>query len=104
MSGSVNAPDACLLVDPPLQLHDLVLHALVELLEVLDGASLDLQLLELAPSSHPADAALQVDDGLQAALVPAAGQPAADALLNDHHLVRPQQLQVDKRDENSGRR
>lgn len=66
---------------------------------MLHGASLDLQLLQLAPGSHPADAALQVDDGLQATLVPAAGQPAADALLNDHHLVCSQQLQADKRDE-----
>lgn len=104
VSGSFNVPVPYLLVDLSLQLHDLVLHAFVELLEVLHGASFDLQLLQLAPSPHPTDAALQVDDGLQAALVPAAGQPAADALLNDHHLVRPQQLQVERRDKTNERR
>lgn len=92
---------ADLLVDFPLQLHDLVLHAFVELLEVLHRASFDLQLLQLAPGPHPADAALQVDDGDEAALVPAASQPAPNVLLNDHHFVLPQQLQKDKKKTNS---
>lgn len=81
-----------LIINSSLQLHDLVLHSSVELLEVLHRAGFDLQLLQLAPGLHPADAALQVHDGLEGALVPAAGQPAADVLLNDHHLMLPQQL------------
>lgn len=81
-----------LLVDLPLQLHDLVLHPFVELLEVLHRAGLDLQLLQLAPGPHPADAALQVHDGAKAALVPAASQPAPGAFLNDHGLGLSQQL------------
>lgn len=85
-------PEADLIVDSSLQLHDLVLHSFVELLEVLHRASLDLQFLQLAPGPHPADAALQVHDGLEGAFVPAAGQPAPDVLLNDHHLMLPQQL------------
>lgn len=86
-----------LLVDSSLQLHDLVLHAFVELLEVLHGTSFDLQLLQLALGPHPADAALQVHDGAEAALVPAASQPTTNVFLNDDHLVLPQQLQTNMR-------
>lgn len=63
---------------------------------MLHRASLDLQLLQLTPGLHPADAALKVDNGVEAALVPAAGQPATDMFLNDNSLVLPQQLQRTK--------
>lgn len=82
-----------LIIDSSLQLHDLVLHSFVELLEVLHRAGFDLQLLQLAPGPHPADATLQVHDGLEGALEPAASQPAPHVLLKDQHLVLPQQLQ-----------
>lgn len=86
-----------LVVDSSLQLHDLVLHSFVEFFEVLHRAGFDLQLLQLAPGPHPADATLQVHDGLEGALVPAASQPATNVLLKDQHLVLAQQLERRRR-------
>lgn len=81
-----------LIVYPALQLHDLVLHADVELLEVFDGARLDLELFEFSLGSHSPDAALQVNDGFERALEPLPSQPATHHLLNNDGLVLTQQL------------
>lgn len=55
-----------LLINFALQLHDLVLHANVELLIALHRAGLDLKFLQLALGHHPSEAALEVDDGVDA--------------------------------------
>lgn len=85
-----------LFVYPALQLHDLVLHADVEFLEVFDRACLDLEFLEFPLGSHAADAALQVHDGSERSLVPLPCQPAADHLLNDDGLMLTQKLDKHK--------
>lgn len=81
-----------LVVHLPLQLDDLVLHAHVELLEVLGGARLDLQLLEAPFGKHPAVGALD-DDGGGAGLAEAPPHhPAAHVLLDDGGFVVHQEL------------
>lgn len=82
-----------LFVNFALQLHDLVLHANVELLIALHGAGLDLELLQLALGHHPPEAALKVDDGVRTPLVVGASQPAPDPLLNDDCFVLTEYLQ-----------
>lgn len=81
-----------LFVYPALQLHDLVLHADVEFLEVFDRARLDLEFFEFPLGSHATDAALQVHDGSERSLEPLPRQPAAHHLLNDDGLVLTQKL------------
>lgn len=82
-----------LVVHLPLQLDDLVLHARVELLQVLGRASFDLQLLQLS-LGQPASVRTLDDDGggaRSSELLPL--QPAAHALLDDHGLVVHEELQ-----------
>lgn len=83
---------AYLVVHLPLQLDDLVLHAGVELLQVLCRASFDLQLLQLPLGSRASERTLDGDGGVARPpeLLPL--QPAADALLDDHGLVVQQEL------------
>lgn len=81
-----------LFVYPALQLHDLVLHADVEFLEVFHRTRFDLEFLEFSLGSHAADAALQVNDGCERPLVPLPRQPASDHLLNDDGLMVTQKL------------
>lgn len=76
-----------LLVHLSLHLDNLVLHARVELLEMLSRAGLDLQLLQLAPSKHASVRALDGDgSGARTVEFPPL-QPAADIFLNDHGPV-----------------
>lgn len=81
-----------LVVYPALQLHDLVLHADVEFLEVFHRTRFDLEFLEFSLGSHAADAALQVNDGCERPLVPLPCQPAPDHLLYDDGLMLTQKL------------
>ena len=90
--GRQHAPH--LLVDPALQLHDLVLHAHVQLLEVLHGAGLGPQPLQLASGPQASHAALQEDHGRQVALVASPGQPAPHPALDHHRLLLVQQLRT----------
>lgn len=81
-----------LIVHLPLQLNNLVLHACVELLQVLCRTRLDFQLLQLPPGLHTPECALD-DDGSGTCpqeLLPL--QPTADPLLDDHGLVVQQEL------------
>lgn len=87
-----------LFVYPPLQLHDFVLHADVELLEVFDRSGLDLELFELALGSHTTNTALKIYNGFEGSLVPLTRQPATDHLLNDDGLVLSQKLDKPKKD------
>ena len=82
-----------LLINFALQLHDLVLHADVELLIALHGAGLDLKFLQLALGHHSSEAALKVDDGVNAPPVVGASQPATDPLLNDNCFVLTEYLE-----------
>lgn len=86
-----------LIVHLPLQLNNLVLHARVELLQVLRRTRLDLQLLQLPPGSHAPERALDDDGGgpCPQELLPL--QPAADHLLDDHGLVVQQELRRGER-------
>lgn len=81
-----------LIIHLPLQLDDLVLHAGVELLQMLGGASFDLQLLQLPFGSPASERALDDDGGgaRSPELLPL--QPAADVLLDDHGLVVQEEL------------
>ena len=88
--GGRHAPH--LLVDPALQLHDLVLHAHVELLEVLHRAGLGPQPLQLPPGPQAPHAALQKDHGRQETLVAFPGQPAPHPALDHHRLLLVKQL------------
>lgn len=81
-----------LLVYLVLQLQDLILHAHVELFEVLRGASLHFQLPEFFLGPPATHAALQQDDGGQGASVPPSDQPAPHAPLDDHGLLIEYQL------------
>ncbi len=81
-----------LFIYPALQLHDLVLHADVEFLEVFHRTRFDLEFLEFSLGSHAAGAALQVNDGCERPLVPLPRQPASDHLLNDDGLMLTQKL------------
>lgn len=82
-----------LLIHLPLQLHHLVLHADVELLEVLYLACLDAEGLELAPGLEAAPVALQHHGGGPGPAEPHAGQPAPGELLQDGGFVLHQHLQ-----------
>lgn len=85
-----------LIVHLPLQLNNLVLHARVELLQVLSRTRLDLQLLQLPLGSHAPERALDDDGGgpCPQELLPL--QPAADHLLDDHSFVVQQELRWGK--------
>lgn len=82
-----------LLINFALQLHDLVLHANVKLLIALHGAGLDLKFLQLTLGHHPSEAALKVDDGMDAPLIVGASQPATDPFLNDDCFVFTEYLE-----------
>lgn len=71
-----------LLIQFPLQLHDLVLHAEVELLKVLDRSGFNLEFLELSTGQHPAHATLQVHHSPLDATETPAGQEATHPALD----------------------
>lgn len=83
---------AYLVVHFPLQLNDLVLHARVELLQVLGRASFDLQLLQLPFGVHASEGALDGDGGVAGSSKLLPLHPAAYILLDDHRLVMQQEL------------
>lgn len=76
-----------LVIHLPLQLNDLVLHAMVELLKVFGRARLDLKLLQLPFGSHPSVSALDDDGGVSGSTVLPPLQPAQHMLLDDGGLV-----------------
>lgn len=76
-----------LLVDLPLKLDHFVLHANVELLQVLRRAGLDLQRLQLLPGLPAPVITLQDDGGTSDPSETGAGQPAAGVFLEDGGFV-----------------
>lgn len=81
-----------LIIHLNLQLDNLVLHACVELLQVLCRTRLDFQLLQLLPGLRTPERALDDDGGGTCPQKLLALQPTADPLLNDHGLVVQQEL------------
>lgn len=81
-----------LLVDLPLKLDHFVLHANVELLQVLRRAGLDLQRLQLLPGLPAPVITLQDDGGTSDPSETGAGQPAAGVFLEDGGFVLGEDL------------
>ena len=79
---------------PLLQADDLVFQTRVQLLLVLDGPGLDLELLELLAGQELPDPALDDHDLPQGLAVLLPLEPAADVRLDDDSFRVPQQFQV----------
>ena len=79
---------------PLLQADDLVFQTRVQLLLVLDGPGLDLELFELFAGQELPDPALDDHYLPQGLAVPLLLEPAADVRLDDDGFRVPQQLQV----------
>lgn len=94
-----------LFIDLPLKLDHLVLHANVELLQVLCRAGLNLQCLQLLPGLHAPVVALQDDGGTPDPAEASAGQPATGVLLEDGGFVLCKDLQnTGQKWDNQGRK
>lgn len=88
--------DTDLVIDLPLQLDNLVLHAHVEALQVLRGARLDPEGLQRLLGLEPPEAALDDNGRTPQPLEAPASHPAPHVLLDDGGLVLPEDLAGDK--------
>ena len=84
--------DTDLVIDLPLQLDNLVLHAHVEALQVLRGARLDPEGLQRLLGLEPPEAALDDNGRTPQPLEAPASHPAPHVLLDDGGLVLPEDL------------
>ena len=84
--------DSDLVVDLPLQLDYLVLHAHVEAFQVLRRAGFDLEGLQLLLGLEPPEAALDDNGRALQPLEAPASHPAPHVLLDDGGLVLPEDL------------
>lgn len=88
--------DTDLVVDLPLQLDDLVLHAHVEAFQVLRRARFDPEGLQRLLGLEPPEAALDDNGRAPQPLEAPASHPAPHVLLDDGGLVLPEDLAGDK--------